>query len=196
MGTPRAHRRSKLTPRERLFAHEYLRHNHNGKQAAIAAGYSPKGAKQTASRLLTRADLAALVAALEAKALAKVDSKRDQVLAELHHVGFARLSRCLDVQPDGEVKILPVEKWTEAERAAVSKVKVQAIFEGTGDERTHVGNLVTVEATGKMAALNTLAEHHKIVGDADGDLSFRLEDLLMLARKRRELKARESGGTP
>src|SRR5262245_13394724 len=42
--------------RERLAA-EYIKNGGNGAKAAIAAGYSPKGARQTAHRVLTSVDV-------------------------------------------------------------------------------------------------------------------------------------------
>lgn len=46
---------SKLTAQQKLFVQELFKHNHNGKQAAIAAGYSEKTAEVQASRLLRNA---------------------------------------------------------------------------------------------------------------------------------------------
>lgn len=43
---------SKLTVQQRRFVQELFKNNHNGKQAAIAAGYSEKTAEVQASRLL------------------------------------------------------------------------------------------------------------------------------------------------
>jgi phage terminase small subunit len=49
--------KKKLPPmRERLSA-EYIKNGGNGAKAAIAAGYSPKGARQTAHRVLTSVDI-------------------------------------------------------------------------------------------------------------------------------------------
>ena len=56
-----------LSPRQHAFCLEYVEAP-NGKQAAIAAGYSRRGAKETASRLLTLANIRAKIKALRAKA--------------------------------------------------------------------------------------------------------------------------------
>lgn len=53
--------------RRLVFAREYVI-DHNGLQAAIRAGYSPKSAKVTASRLLTDANVMKLVQELDEKA--------------------------------------------------------------------------------------------------------------------------------
>lgn len=44
----------RLTPKQARFVQEYLQ-DRNGAQAAIRAGYSPNGARETAYRLLTYA---------------------------------------------------------------------------------------------------------------------------------------------
>ena len=55
-----------LNPRQKKFVLEYLRLG-NGKEAAVAAGYSPKGAEQQASRLLSIPEVQAYRRELEQK---------------------------------------------------------------------------------------------------------------------------------
>ena len=50
----------KLTPKQELFVHEYLK-DQNGAQAAIRAGYSPKTAKVTAFQLLKHPHISLLL---------------------------------------------------------------------------------------------------------------------------------------
>lgn len=47
----------KLPPKRERLAAEYIKNGGNGAKAAIAAGYSEKGARQTAHRVLTNADI-------------------------------------------------------------------------------------------------------------------------------------------
>lgn len=49
--------RQAITPKQRRFVEEYLI-DHNGAQAAIRAGYSPKCARETAYKLLTKSHIA------------------------------------------------------------------------------------------------------------------------------------------
>ena len=58
---------AKLTARQHAFAAEYLA-DHNGTQAAIRAGFSPRTAKVQASQLLRHPGVAARVAELKAAA--------------------------------------------------------------------------------------------------------------------------------
>jgi phage terminase small subunit len=59
-----------MTPKIAAFAAEYLK-DFNATQAAIRAGYSPNSAKQMGSRLLTRADVKAVLAPKREEAVAE-----------------------------------------------------------------------------------------------------------------------------
>lgn len=49
--------KKKIPPMRERLAAEYIKNGGNGAKAAIAAGYSPKGARQTAHRVLTSVDI-------------------------------------------------------------------------------------------------------------------------------------------
>lgn len=70
-----------MTPKQEQFVREYLI-DLNGAQAAIRCGYSPKAAKEQASRLLTNANVAAAVAKAQAERAAKCDVDAAWVLRE------------------------------------------------------------------------------------------------------------------
>ena len=55
-----------LNPRQKRFVEEYLRCG-SGKEAAVAAGYSPRSAEQQASRLLSLGEVQAYRRELEQK---------------------------------------------------------------------------------------------------------------------------------
>jgi phage terminase small subunit len=179
-----------LTAQQRLFAHEFVR-DHNATKAAERAGYSARTAGQQGSRLLKNVKVAELVGRLEEKHLAKVDSKAEQVLAELHHLGLARLSRVTN--DDGSVK--PLSEWPEREKAALTKLEVKEYFgkpvqaDDGALVTPLVGRSVKARMDSKLGALNTLAEHHGLVKPKDGgNVQMRLEELILLARKTLELE--------
>jgi phage terminase small subunit len=158
----------KLSARERLFCHEVVRCHGNQTKAAEAAGYSERSAGQIASRLMKKVKVRELIEKLNARVLEKVDAKAQEVLDELRHVAMARLSRVVKLHPGDShrsVSIKPVEEWSEHELAALTKVDVEKIFDGSGQERIHVGDIVKLEMKGKQAALETLAKHHKLLVD-------------------------------
>lgn len=55
-----------LNEREKIFCREYIKTG-NGQQSAIKAGYAPKNARITASKLLTRSNVKAEIARLSEK---------------------------------------------------------------------------------------------------------------------------------
>lgn len=56
-----------LNPKQQQFVNEYVV-DHNAKQAAIRAGYSPRSAEVTGSRLLSNDKVAAQIKRMQAKA--------------------------------------------------------------------------------------------------------------------------------
>ena len=81
-----------LTDRRRRFVDEYLV-DLNGTQAAIRAGYAPRGAGTEASRLLKNAEIrAAIDERLDAEALT-----RKEVLAGLSAIASGSLAAFLDI---------------------------------------------------------------------------------------------------
>ncbi|WP_343711896.1 terminase small subunit [Inquilinus sp.] len=74
-----------LTPKERRFIDEYLV-DLNGAQAAIRAGYSERRAKQTASELLDKPEVAAAIEAAQAARSERTQVTQDWVLDRLQEV--------------------------------------------------------------------------------------------------------------
>ena len=71
-----------MTPRQLAFAAQYAL-DHNGAAAAIRAGYASKAARQTASELLTKPNIRALVAEDEEAAAKRLGVTKERVIVEL-----------------------------------------------------------------------------------------------------------------
>jgi phage terminase small subunit len=71
-----------MTPRQLAFATQYAL-DHNGTAAAVRAGYAEVGAHVTASRLLRKPNVAAVVAIHEADAAERLGLTREKVLEGL-----------------------------------------------------------------------------------------------------------------
>ncbi len=159
---------TKLSPKQRLFAREYA-DDHNATQAAVRAGYSRHTAKQQGSRLLTNADVVALV------------SQHDAKRAEKRTLDVARMDELLDdvqnavltdaYNDDGTLK-LPHE-FSERLKRAVVKVKSKELFD---DKGRLVGYTREVGIEGKTAAIRlgyqrrgVLVEKHQVevIGHAE-----------------------------
>lgn len=75
-----------ITDKQRLFVQEYLANGRNGTAAAIAAGYSPRSARGTASRLLTNENIRSLVQDEERDAWEKVGLTLEKAVAAVNDV--------------------------------------------------------------------------------------------------------------
>lgn len=75
--------------RLKLFVEEYLRANFNGTKAAIAVGYSPVSARQTASELLAMPEVAAQVAKATSERAQRVGIETDDILKRMHAIATA-----------------------------------------------------------------------------------------------------------
>lgn len=76
-----------LNYRQRRFVSEYAT-SLNGTQAVIAAGYSKKTARVTASQLLTKPNIKAAVEKLQAKRLQRIEVTADAVLQKMAQLAF------------------------------------------------------------------------------------------------------------
>jgi len=81
-----------LSERQRLFCLLYARGG-NGRAAAEGAGYSPRTARQQASRLLTYADIRETIADLRAEAEEQNGIERAELIARLDYVYLRAMTR-------------------------------------------------------------------------------------------------------
>lgn len=91
-----------FTDKQRKFCDEYLV-DLNAKQAAIRAGYSPKTAKEQASRLLTNVNVQQYLSERQQKISDKLELDTEWVLKRLKSIS----DRCMQAEPvlekvDGE----------------------------------------------------------------------------------------------
>ncbi len=97
---------AKLNEKQRRFCQEYLV-DWNGKQAAIRAGYSPRAATQTASRMLTRANVQDELQSLSAATTDRLGVTAERVVAELARIAFFDVRQLYgddgNLKPIGEI---------------------------------------------------------------------------------------------
>ena len=89
--------------KEGIFCKEYVK-DLNGTRAAVAAGYSMRGAHVIASRMLQRTTVKAQLAKLIQKQADKLEITPDKVLAELGKIGFH--SGPLDIKLTDKIRSL------------------------------------------------------------------------------------------
>lgn len=141
-----------FTAREQRFINEYM-NCLNGADAARRAGYAENSARQTAHKLLTKADIKAEIQ----KRMEDVMSSQE-VLYRIADIATGDLSQFFDVT--GPVPILNFEK---AEKAGqLHLLKKLTVAEGK----------ITFELYDKQRALETFAKHHGLLADTLNVISW------------------------
>lgn len=134
-----------MSPKQRLFAIEYLV-DLNAHRAALRAGYAPKAARQTASKLMRLPDVAALIGRELQAQRARTRITADRVLAEYARIAFADIARLVEWGPEGLV-VKPLEELSADDRAAIAALT-------GGGKRTP-----RIRLHDKQRALDRLARH-------------------------------------
>ena len=99
---------SKLTDKQELFCKEYII-DFNATRAAIAAGYSEKGARQTASDTLAKAYIQERLAQLMKARNKRTEITADRVVQELAKFGFSEDGTADAFTVEGKDKLKALE---------------------------------------------------------------------------------------
>lgn len=140
--------KGKLTPKQALFAQEYLV-DLNATAAAIRAGYSAKTAEQQGYRLLRNVQVAAAIQAGMSKRSAKAEVKAEQIVAELRRIAFGDSRRVMEWGPNG-VKLKPSSELSDDDAAIVSEAS---------ESTTLNGGSLKLKTHDKIRALELLGKH-------------------------------------
>jgi phage terminase small subunit len=122
-----------LNPKQALFLRHYLKLN-NATQAAIAAGYSAKTARQGGTVLLSHPVIAAQIAERRAKIIAKLDFGADQAMEELAVMATSNMQDYFEIGEHGQ----PVLNWSQLTRrqaGALQELTVEEFVDGRSDKR-------------------------------------------------------------
>jgi len=140
-----------LNEKQKRFVSEYIV-DLNAKQAAIRAGYSPKGAEPQASRLLSNAKVQDEIAKAMEDREKRTGITQDRVLAELSAIAFAKATDYVEVSNDGTVKIKPTANLTDEQKKAIAGIKEGA-------------NGIEIKLVDKTKALEMLSRHLGLFND-------------------------------
>ena len=159
-------RRGVLNDRERLFVREYLV-DLNATQAAIRAGYSPKGATVRGSLVLNRRRVRAAVEAAMAARERALEITADKVLEEFALMGFANLMDYFTPQADGTAHV-DLSRLTRAQAAALTEIQVEEFTSGRGAAGREVRK-VKIKLADKSRNLELVAKHLGIIARKSGE---------------------------
>ena len=134
-----------MTPKQDRFCREYLI-DLNATQAAIRAGYSPKGAEVQGHVLLRNPKIADRISELRKEQDRRLNRDADEVIRRLWQIVEADITDAFD--EDG-LPLLP-KKFPAKLRAALSSIKLGDTFEIKANDR-----LKALELLGKYHALFT-----------------------------------------
>jgi phage terminase small subunit len=136
-----------LDPREERFVTLYVE-NPNGTQAAIAAGYAPRSAHVTASRLLKRAKIRDAIARRNAELMVELDFTPQRIVREIAKVAGMNAADFVSIDDDGKPH-LDLTGVKRAQMAAVASVD---------SETTEFGVKARIKTHDKLKALDMLAK--------------------------------------
>jgi|SRR6185369_1243968 len=142
----------KLTPKQIQFCEEYLI-DHNGKQAAIRAKYSPRTAEVQASQLLSKLKVQEYIQSRTAEIHSSLEISQQRILREYARLAFFDGRRMY--HGNGSPKEL--HELDDDTAAAIAGLEIDEIFVGTGEERTVIGQTKKYKIANKLGALDSLA---------------------------------------
>ena len=145
-------------PKHEKFAQEYCV-DFNGTQAAIRAGYSKRTARQQASVLLTKPNIAARVKELATKDITKVEMNPERIIRELAFLGTADVSKAFD----DEGNLLPIHEIPEDVRRAIAGFELVEERDENGEGTGHMTK--KVKFWDKNTSLLGLAKVFKMLTD-------------------------------
>ena len=176
-----------LTPKQQRFVEEYLLDMCAGK-AAARAGFSRKTANQQGHILLDHPGIKAAIDAAKLKRSEQTGVDAEWVLRRLVAEAEADLA---DLYTDaGDLK--PVEAWPEIWRQGlIAGVEIEALFEGSGDDRIQVGYVKKLKLSDRVRRLELIGKHVRVNAFQDQVVVNAVEglaDRLVRARQRMDSK--------
>ncbi len=141
---------TKLAPKRFAFVQEYIK-DLNGTQAAIRAGYSPRSANVTSTRLLMDANVQESIQEYKEMAAKRSQVTVDRTIEEYRRIAFANITDAVHVR-GGCVYIDDTDDLTPEQQAAIAEI-----------HQTKDG--VRIKFHDKTKALDSLGKHLGMLSD-------------------------------
>lgn len=169
----------KSIEREKLFAAALPAMGFNAEAAAISVGIKPgPGARVSAYRLLTKANVQRMVSEHVAAAIKRSSRSLDAIIAELELLGFSNMADYTRIGMDGD-RYIDTEQCTRNQMAAVHEIVVENYTEGHGDNAQAVKK-TRLRLHDKQKSLVTLLQYHTVgakgLTTGDGTTIFNIQN--------------------
>lgn len=152
-----------MTPKQRLFASEYLV-DLNATQAAIRAGYSKRSAYSQGQRLLKNDEVSAAITEGQIAMRQRAEVEADALLAELDRIAMANLADVLEADENGRPKVKAMDRMTRGQLATLQEFS---------DTDTAVGRTIKVKQHDKLRAIELALRRRGVAGG--DDITIRIE---------------------
>ena len=145
-------------PKHEKFAQEYCV-DFNATQAAIRAGYSKRSARQQASVLLTKPNIAARVKEITLKDVTTVEMSPERIIREWSFLGTCDVSKAFDANGN----LLPIHEIPEDVRRSIAGFQLVEERDENGEGTGHMTK--KVKFWDKNTSLLGLAKVFKMLTD-------------------------------
>ena len=153
-----------LSPRHERFVAEVLKDG-NATRAYVRAGYSPRGAQPSASRLLRDPRIEAAIAAGRQHLAQALAVSVERIAQEYAKIAFANVADYVSVEADGRLRI-DLEKASQAQQAGIIELRVSNHSKQEQRVILKLGKLQALAALAKQ--LGGLAAKPEPVSAIDG----------------------------
>lgn len=161
----------KLTEKQRLFCHRYIRH-WNGAKAAREVGYSETTAKEIACENLTKPHIAAYINEIKADIEKEAGLSKLMVVEEHQKLAFSSIAHLHDTW----ITRKAFEELTDDQKSCISEISTQIKTTRNEDGSLSENEYIKVKLYDKQKSLESIA---KLLGYNDPEksqvLSFNVE---------------------
>lgn len=161
-----------LTDQQEMFGRYYLGMDacpvFNGTQAALRAGYAKSHARQQAHDLLSKPDMQAWLAKLQAPAIRKFEVTQERIMEEVAHIAFSNILDYVTVDKDGQAYV-DLSRCTREQASALAQIEiiemppVDMYAHGVTEPQQREVLKVKIKTWDKLNALEKLMKRHGLL---------------------------------
>ena len=180
-----------FNPRWEKFCHEYVC-NGNATAAYIAAGFSPNGAQQAASLLLSKHVILSRIAEMRRESEKTLGISRERVAQELARLGFSDVKRVVKWNQHGLRSIASSDNLPDDDSRTIKSISETITTSTTPEGHETVNRKIKFELHEKRAALDSLAKMYGYNEPDKVDQTVRVDPVDTTDEVIRRLEARDA----